>query len=380
MVPFIGIFIVGLVVGSLLIYMFIAYPLYLKLEDLKDKYTTLENSYRELNSQYINLNHSYHELQSGYKSLNTRYRELQVNCTLLRNNYEKLQAEYDNLSKQYTSLSLAHSNLQRKYTSLKDEYQNLQSRYNTLQLNYNTLRNYYLTLSHDVESLSGYLMSISFIPWAFKRALNINEVLKVKKAVLKADISSSDIWSSIEKIYKWIVNNIKYVHDVNIPYLELTYVNVDKDKYVCRINVKSYQNYIQTPAETIELRQGDCDDQAILAYAMIKFYERYIYGKEYLLYIAYIRFNDGSAHLAVFLPVQGGKLTIIDPAGKYLTSYLFHISARETDIELKHYSNWWRALGGISYIKLYHIDIDTGNYRSVVEGDIKSVASFLKTL
>ncbi len=42
-----------------------------------------------------------------------------------------------------------------------------------------------------------------------------------------------------------------------------------------------FENYVQDPLFTAKHREGDCEDQAILVYAMIKYYQIYIYGKEY---------------------------------------------------------------------------------------------------
>ncbi|MEM4924767.1 MAG: hypothetical protein QXE70_10425, partial [Ignisphaera sp.] len=119
-------------------------------------------------------------------------------------------------------------------------------------------------------------------------------------------------------------------------------------------------------------------DQAVLAYAMIKYYFIFVHGKEYDLLIAGIEMGDGSRHLAVFLPVQGGKLTIIDPAGSYLTSTLLgSITHRPAYEELMRYSSHWSSHGGVKKIDLYRVDVRTGRYYLVVSGDINTVAIYL---
>ncbi|MGB9760790.1 MAG: transglutaminase-like domain-containing protein, partial [Thermoproteota archaeon] len=140
----------------------------------------------------------------------------------------------------------------------------------------------------------------------------------------------------------------------------------------------THRDYMQTPKLTLEIKQGNCEDQAILAYAMIKYYMKYIIGKEYLLYIAYIKFSDGKAHLAVFLPAQEGQVCIIDPAGYYLTKTEWGtITAKTAQYELQAYSNHWSSQGSISHITLYDVSIKDGSYKVVADGNLNQIIAFL---
>ncbi len=65
---------------------------------------------------------------------------------------------------------------------------------------------------------------------------------------------------------------------------------------------------------------------------MIKYYKKYVYGTEYSLYLAHIEFSYDTAHLAVILPVQGGDVCIIDPAGNYLTSSWYTIDSKPASL------------------------------------------------
>jgi hypothetical protein len=110
---------------------------------------------------------------------------------------------------------------------------------------------------------------------------------------------------------------------------------------------------------------------------MIQYYRKYIMGTEYSLYIAHIEFSDGIGHAAVFLPVKGGEICIIDPAGKYLTSSNGKIASKPASTELQEYSNYWSEHGTIKYIKLYSISITDGSYKIVAEGNINKIVEFL---
>jgi len=68
----------------------------------------------------------------------------------------------------------------------------------------------------------------------------------------------------------------------------------------------------QTPSQTLELERGDCEDMAILLTSMIRFYNNEQY------WVECVRITD---HIALYLPVEGGKICILDPAGKCTTNY-----------------------------------------------------------
>ena len=153
-----------------------------------------------------------------------------------------------------------------------------------------------------------------------------------------------------------------------MPYLWLI---CDGFNYITSFEILTERNYVQTPELTLEIKQGDCEDQAILTYAMIEYYMKHIIGTEYLLYIALIDFSDGSGHTAVFLPAQGGQVCIIDPAGSYLTKTEWgEITAKSAQQELQAYSNYLSSYGSISSIKLYDVSIVDGSYKVVAEGGI----------
>jgi len=81
-------------------------------------------------------------------------------------------------------------------------------------------------------------------------------------------------------------------------------------------------------------------------------------GKRYYVWVLYVEFvkgNETVGHLAVALPVIGGKITILDPAGKYYTStFLGSITAKDVATELQNYFSYW-ALSGYRNGKVYAI-------------------------
>ncbi|MEM1843541.1 MAG: hypothetical protein QXD75_03355, partial [Desulfurococcaceae archaeon] len=128
---------------------------------------------------------------------------------------------------------------------------------------------------------------------------------------------------------------------------------------------------------TAKHRQGDCEDQAILAYAMIYFYLGYVRGEKVVdkLLFAIIDLNSGRKHAAIIM-LNKNDVIIVDPGGKYITrSGLSKVFPRGIYEELINYSNYWFEEGGIAYMHLYRVDVENGTYQKVAGGDILAVIS-----
>lgn len=311
-------------------------------------------------------------LYSKYKSIAIIFLiiivfSISFNITLY-NNYQVVYDNYKTLYNNYNELSTKYNDLMMNYTSLKSEYSTL------LQM-----KEYYGNLSNDVLKFKNLIYSYIGIPEAFPRVLNEDAIKKTSNAVINAGVVPSNLWVSIQKIYDYITTNIKYAYDIEMPYISTYWsVTYDGKEYVTKFydEVKTIEQYVQTSELTLKIKQGDCDDQAILAYAMIKYYMRYINGTEHDLYIALIKFSKGDGHLSVILPVQGGKLCIIDPAGHYLTKSEDMITSKEALSELQAYSNYWSdTAGAITNMALYKINVTDGSYTLFVNGTISQVVS-----
>lgn len=320
----------------------------------------------------------YLSVRQDYNLLSQKYEDLQTNYNALNSQYSSLQANHSQLQSQYSSLN-------NQYASLNSQYQSLQGMYNLLSSDYDALLGECARLNSTVANIISTTDSYAGLTASFPRVLNDNAVKATASAVTAAGASKSDYWGSIQKIYRYVTSNIAYVHDIEMPYWYISHTMTIKGQtYIYGADYFKFQNYIQTPELTLEIKQGDCDDQAILAYAMIKYYMKYVYGTEYSLYLAHVEFSDGSAHLSVVMPVQGGNICIIDPAGSYLTSTLYIwqyvITQKPALQELQAYSNHWKYGGGtgpITYIKLYRVNVVDGSYTVAAEGTISQVAAAL---
>ena len=120
---------------------------------------------------------------------------------------------------------------------------------------------------------------------------------------------SDKYWRDCERLYRWVVENISYSYDSHTPLLPSAISD----------NLKWHKGYWRMPEETLEDETGDCEDMAVLLASLLLSYNE----GEYLIWVLGINSDDPEipGHLAVALPVQGGGLIILDPAGNYYTGY-----------------------------------------------------------
>jgi len=308
--------------------------------------------------------------------LSLQYENLSQERDDLNTAYENMSEDYENLNTDYEILEDQRDDLQDQYSTLSSQYNTLQIDCNSISANYDSTLDKLKGLSDDVQDFNELLNSYCFFEESFPRVLCSNEVEEVS-SIVSLITFPSEIWVNYNTIYNYIVLNVEYVNDIGLPYITTCeYQNFDGDEVITGFSTDTREDYIQTPKFTLENEQGDCDDQAVLAYAMIGYYDKYIYGTEYELYIA---FSSGSGHVAVFLPVQDGNLCIIDPSGNYLTRRSGSITSKTASIELQNYDNYWSTQGEITNIQLYQVNIVTGISTMVESGSINEIADFLES-
>ena len=109
---------------------------------------------------------------------------------------------------------------------------------------------------------------------------------------------------------------------------------------------------------------------------MMRYYLRHIHGTVYNSYLALISFTDETAHLAVFMPVQGGEMCILDPAGNYATERYGAITSKAPSTELQSYADHWSPEHVIETIKLYWVDDRDGSFSVEFEGSLSETVDF----
>lgn len=249
--------------------------------------------------------------------------------------------------------------------------------YIELQAKYQKLLETARLLNSSLEAVVGMLRKYCCIPEVLPYVLSKDEVLSLKWYMVLAGVDLQDELASIEHVYNWVVSNIDYSLDpiVPMPRHNATCIILGNESY-CYYEFREIRDYVQSPLLTILRRSGDCEDHAVLVYAMLTYYFRYLQGRNYTLWIAVLELVDGSRHAAVFIPVYGGRLIIVDTSKHYLsnTSAVLEKSALQ---ELEDYSYYFLENAGIKLIVLYSVDVERGVVLLDASGGIATIASYI---
>jgi hypothetical protein len=137
---------------------------------------------------------------------------------------------------------------------------------------------------------------------------DLSVMLQVASVAGAFSPDANERWNDYQRMYDWVVNNITYSTDTGLPILPETPDG----------KLDWLAEYWKMPSETISDTYGDCEDMANLLASMILNYT----GERYDVLLVIIR-NQDSGHVAVALPVTGGELAILDPAGNYYSGMSF---------------------------------------------------------
>ncbi|MCW4014238.1 MAG: hypothetical protein NWF07_14805 [Candidatus Bathyarchaeota archaeon] len=308
------------------------------------------------------------------------YIPVQATITQQQSTITTLTNENTQLTSQLTELNEDYDNLRTQYTAKTHELTELQTDYGSLRQDYEQTYTDWITLSEDVLDFYNYIQSYVNTEDSFKRVYTTTELEKIADTIEDVTRMEDDNWQAYWYIHQYVRDEIQYAYDEEIPVITTyTYYPDAPDTQLTGFQTSTRENYLQNLDYTIEYQQGDCDDQAMLEYAMIQYYGEYIYGTQYRLYLAMITFNNGISHLAVFMPVQNNQICILDPSGNYQTGTWTSITAKTASTELTKYDTHWTEEGGIQEITLYQIDIDTGTYTQDFNGTPNQCITYLTT-
>jgi hypothetical protein len=288
-----------------------------------------------------------------------------------------LGADLDQLQEEYEALQASYTQKEADYNNLYSMYVSVSAQRDWLQSDLDTKEGYLKDVSTDISELYDTLRSYSQTEDSFHRVLCSEELDKIGATVTQLTDPSKDTWYNYQRLWDYVDDNIAYAYDIEFPMISTyRYITIDGVKCYTEFNVETHTNYIQTPEFTLTKKQGDCDDHAILLYGMMRYYLRHIYGTVYSCYIAFITYTDGEAHLAVFLPIQGGTMCILDPAGNYATERNGYITNKTPSTELQSYADHWGGEHVIESIKLYWVDDLDGSFSVEFEGSLNETVDF----
>jgi len=141
----------------------------------------------------------------------------------------------------------------------------------------------------------------------------------------------NELWRDYKQLYSWVVSNISYSYDSYMPILPESISG----------GLVWQQDYWRMPEETLEDETGDCEDMAVLLASMLRSYNE----GEYSIWVLVIRSSvpEVKGHVAVAFPVQGGKLTILDPAGNYYTGQYGSLQSKSVASAVNDWLSHWQG-------------------------------------
>lgn len=275
-----------------------------------------------------------------------------------------------------TVASLTYYLTSNYYTSL---IRSLEEEYADLKMRHALLVDTAKKMNESLGQVASILKKYCCLPRVFPEVLNKDEVVALKWYIVSIGVDTNDDLKAIEQVFNWVVKNVKYVGDpwVVLPDRMAICTFIGNEQY-CFYEFRELRDYVQSPTETLRRSGGDCEDHAILVYAMLYYYFRYMRGVNYTIWLAFMSFGDGSKHASVFIPVSGGGLIIVDTSAEYITRVNGTVAPRTVMEELQDYSYLFIRNGGISRINLYSVDIDNVEYNLLVSGGLATIASYIE--
>ncbi len=178
----------------------------------------------------------------------------------------------------------------RKYSELLESYEGLETK----------LRTYVDEVESLRRKLSRAVIAVD-LPYGDHRMnkeyleRSVNSLEEVRELV--PNISNYGEGNIIKEVVLWISNNIYYQHDLT-----------------------ALKDYWKLPNETIKEEGGDCEDYAVLGYALLR---RAGFKNVYVL-----SWNvDGSGHVGVLI-YDGGGWYLVDPGWSYVNDYMLYLRAK----------------------------------------------------
>ena len=221
--------------------------------------------------------------------------------------YSELDAKYENLRREYSELNELFSAFSINYSKTQKCYERMVSEYNALMDKYSALEEYFSKVKLNIEKIAKrVIIPEESFPELLNQSLG-GEVFELVKEELLLK-KSMPPETKARKIMEWVMINMQYFQDDYHHYL------VDSKRCIGR-------DYLSLPNETLSRGGGDCEDLAILVYAML----RSILGESEKVYLIgimeryYYRDGWGRAHVAVLYETKKGFM-ILDPAMSYVSN------------------------------------------------------------
>ena len=302
--------------------------LYQNYMSLQSQLANLVSNYESLNSEYLTLQTSYDELNASQKSdFESQYLALQSRYDELSSQYASLNSKYLSLNASYTALNSSYDELDSSYVLLNSSYVSLQAQFDELQTSYYTVASDYFEIRNQLNQRSQHYDVERFIT---PDDAAVQQTIEEVTGGWSDPSDWDEYWTDLKALYNWVVSNVPYNYDGLFPVLPS----------VMSGEVEYTTEMWQFPNETLSVGRGDCEDMAILLCSLVRGYT-HEYWAECILIV-----SSSSGHAAVQIPVSGGKLAILDPAGHYYTSSLGSLVSKDIATEITSWLNYWKPQMG----------------------------------
>lgn len=268
------------------------------------------------------LNTTREQLANTESQLTTTIGELNTTKTELGDTKAHLSTTKTQLTAKETQLDLANSQL----VTTKTELTNVRAQLQTANNEKSQLLSSYASLKNNINVRFGWTQQDR---QSFITPSDTTVSAKVREITTAYSGDASKLWRDYEIIYRWVVKNIEYSYDSYLPLLPSTLSGT----FTWR------KGFWRMPAETLTDKTGDCEDMALLLNSMLRNYNT-INAKWVIIISSSI--SGIPSHAAVAFPVQGGQLTILDPAGNYYTGVQYgSLRSESATLAINNWLSYW---------------------------------------
>ncbi|RLE87184.1 MAG: hypothetical protein DRJ67_05430 [Thermoprotei archaeon] len=345
-----------------------------ELSRLQALYDSLSRAYLSLKAERDSLLAQLRDFEQKYESLQASHRRLKAQHETLAQRYEELQREYSSLQASYQKLEASYEGLKQRYGELQAEYSELADKYAYLEEAYKLL----LQINKNLEAKVKKYLYATYSRVGGSQAVKLVQPNNPSITRLVGAITGgytgdpTDLYLDLQKLYTWVTRNIKYRRDPTATVvMSTTYLKLLGEEVLNDFTTAKVADYWRSATETLRLRAGDCEDQAILLASMIRAYFLHYVKRNYACYVLCVQFSRGGAHALVIVPVAGQQVVILDPAGRYYTNTWGAITSKPIRQEFNNYQRHWHTK-----IKKYLLILNE-QARILINGDLDDLVKVI---
>jgi len=295
--------------------------------ELIDENDGLINEKNILSADLVESNNLVDELSDEITDLEEENSDYWEELNLWKNTTNNLNLQIKNLLTQVNALEITKRSLENQTEDLKDDISDLEDDIDDLEDDVNSLNSEITSLNSQISSLNSQIADLNFqidslqaendgLTWENNEWWDIyymrtgdypywlvtpddSTIIAYSQVILGANADGDLTWADMGTINDWVHSNIDYSYD---QYMLNPY------------SIEGRQDFWQTPYETLDRGEGDCDDFANLALSLMLAEENvgWLWG-------CHVAFDDDAGHAAIFVNVADDQMHVFDPTWGYDT-------------------------------------------------------------